>query len=138
MARPRLILDSGALSALAKGDARVVAWLYRATQRQMMVGIPAPVLAETLTGQPRDAAVYRVLEKDKAVLPTTADIAAHAGSLRHRAARPDLTVDAMIVATAAKHPRSIVLTGDMADMSLLAGLCDGAELAIRSVTSPAS
>jgi len=136
MAGRRLILDSGALSALAAGEPRLVAWVYRATERQMRIGIPAPVLAETLTGQPGDASVHRVLAGGNTVLDTTAGIAAEAGALRYRAARPDLTVDALIIATAADYPGSIVLTSDPDDLSRLAAESPRVKLRVRSINAP--
>ena len=133
MADRRLILDSSALSALAQGDPRAIAWAYRATEHKMLYGIPAPVLAETLTGQPRDANIHRAIPSPELVLDTTMGIAGMAGSLRYRAKRPEKTIDAIVVATAAKHPGSIVLTGDPKDLTLLASFCSDARLAIRSV-----
>jgi predicted nucleic acid-binding protein len=135
MAGRRLILDSGALSALAEGEPRALAWAFRSTQRGLLLGIPAPVLAETLTGQPRDAQVHRVIPSCKTVLDTTADIAAGAGVLRYRAARSDLTIDAIVMATAVKYPGSILLTGDADDMNVLLAHTDDARLAVRSVNA---
>jgi predicted nucleic acid-binding protein len=131
----RLILDSGGLSSLAAGERRAIAWVYRATQSQMLLGIPAPVLAETLTGQKRDAPVHRVIRAHHTVLDTTESIATMAGGLSYRAARPEMTIDAIVVATAAKFPHSIVLTSDPDDLTLLASYCPEAGLAKRSVKS---
>jgi len=133
MAARRLILDSGALSALAKGEPRMIAWAYLATQRQMLYGIPAPVLTETLTGQPADARVHRVIPAGDVVLDTTAAVAREAGRLRYRSRRRNVTVDAIVVATAAEYPGSIVMTSDPDDLQQLANDVPDAHLAIRSV-----
>ena len=52
MAQGRLILDSGALSALAEGDPRMRAWVTIATKKHMLLGIPAPVLRSPATLDP--------------------------------------------------------------------------------------
>lgn len=111
----------------------MIAWAYRATQRQMLYGIPAPVLTETLTGERADARIHRVIPANDVVLDTTAEIARRAGTLRHRSGRSDLTIDAIVVATAANHPGSIVMTSDPDDLKMLASLLPPAHLAIRSV-----
>src|SRR5215218_11024146 len=58
----RLILDSGAVIALARGDQRARAFLARALELGAPVEIPVVVLAETVRGGPRDAPVNRVLK----------------------------------------------------------------------------
>jgi len=136
MAGTRLILDSGGLSALANGNRRAIAWAYRATQRGMLFGIPAPVLAETLTGHARDAKIHRVISSPALIIETTADIARTAGVIRFRAKAPDKTVDALVIASAAVHPQSIVLTSDPKDLARLASFLSDAKLSIRDVNSP--
>ncbi len=133
MAKTRLILDSGALSALADGEPRMRAWAFAATKRNMLVGIPAPVLSETLTGQPTDARIHRVIPAGRAILDTTAAIARDAGALRHRSRRRDETVDAIVVATAARYPGSTVVTSDPDDLQILASNVPEARLSVRSV-----
>jgi hypothetical protein len=54
----------------------------------------------------------------------TPRVAARAGALRQRAGltrakKRDLTVDAMVAATAEEHTPAVILTGDPADMVLL-------------------
>ena len=58
---PRLILDSGAVIALSRGDARARAFLRRAVTLGVEVLIPAVVIAETVRGSARDATVNRVI-----------------------------------------------------------------------------
>ena len=57
----RLILDAGAVIALARNDARARAFVRRAIEPDAEVRVPVVVLAETLRGTQRDAAVHRVL-----------------------------------------------------------------------------
>ena len=61
---PRIALDSGALIALARGDANARALLRRWVSEGSMVLIRVPVLAETLRGGPKDAPLERVLNHD--------------------------------------------------------------------------
>ena len=56
----RLILDSGAVIAWARGDARARAMLMRALELALDIRIPTAVLAETLRGGPRDSPIHRV------------------------------------------------------------------------------
>lgn len=137
MAGAKLILDSGGLSAIAAGEPRALAWAHRATQRGLLYGIPAPVLAETFTGQSRDAKIHRVISSDAQILKTTAEIGKDAGVIRYRAKTPNKTIDALVVATAAEHPGSIVLTSDPDDLTLLANNRLDAGLHIRDVNTPA-
>jgi predicted nucleic acid-binding protein len=116
----RLTLDSGVLSALAEGDRRGRANLEAARRHDVEVVVPAVVLAESTTGQgPRDARVNLVIGGCR-VAPTTEHIARRAAALRHRARRPDLTVDAMVVATAELVGGAALLTSDPGDCQLLA------------------
>jgi predicted nucleic acid-binding protein len=135
MADSRLILDSGGLSALAEGEPRALAWALLATEREMLLGIPAPVLAETLTGQPRDAKIYRAIPSPDLILDTTGEIAKDASALRYAAKQPEKTIDALVVATAVRYPHSILLTSDPDDLRLLASYRSASALNIRSVNS---
>jgi predicted nucleic acid-binding protein len=135
----RLILDSGALTALAAGHPGLVRWVFAATRKGVILGIPAPVLAETTTGRQADAGVNRVIPSGQSILPTTDAIARLAGNLRFQAKRPDATVDALIVATAMLLRRTILLTDDISDIRLLAEQRLEFGLSVREIsTSPAS
>jgi predicted nucleic acid-binding protein len=115
----RLILDSGAVIALARGDQRARAFLARSLEMGALVEIPVVVLAETLRGGPRDAPVNRVL---KAVGPVPEAREVHgrrAGQLLGTA-RLASTVDALVVAHAVEAGGAQVLTGDPDDLGRLA------------------
>jgi len=76
-----------------------------------------------MTGAPSDAAYWQVLKK-LAVVDTTARIAARAGALREAASaarrkKRDLTVDAIVAATAHEFTPAAIITGDPDDMALL-------------------
>jgi predicted nucleic acid-binding protein len=136
MAQPRLILDSGGVSAIVSGDTRALAWIALATQRRYLIGIPAPVLAEVMTGRPSDAFIHRALAPIDSCLPTTVNIAIDAGILRFRTRLTDKTVDALVIATAASLPGSVVLTSDPRDLQIFANERPDAGLLIRSVNTP--
>jgi len=131
----KLILDSGALSALALGDERVRAWARESTRRGMLVAIPAPVLTETMQGNRADASIHRVIASDETIIATTGRIAQEAGRLRFRTRGPDSTVDAIIVATAAEFPISVLLTGDPVHMERLARELPPGRVHVRSINA---
>lgn len=118
-----LILDSEAVSALAEKRTGMAERLAAAQQADHRVLIPAVVLAEVATGAPTDAAIWRVL----GTIPTLdlpEGVAMRAGALRARAERVrrkkrDLTVDAIVAATAVELAPSVVITADKSDLELL-------------------
>jgi predicted nucleic acid-binding protein len=115
----RLILDSGAVIALARGDQRARAFLARALELKVAVVIPVVVVAETVRGGPRDAPVNRVL---KAVGSVSEEREIHgriAGRLLGMA-RSEATIDALVVAHALGTGGACVLTGDREDLERLA------------------
>ncbi len=117
---PRVTLDSGALSALASGHVGLRADLRVLQRRGVQAVVPAPVLAECVTGNgPRDANTNRVLRR-LPVLASTERIARRAGLLRHAARLPGSTVDALVVATAEQDGGGVVITGDPGDLRALA------------------
>lgn len=117
---PRVTLDSGALSALANGHVGLRADLRVLQRRGVQAVVPAPVLAECVTGNgPRDANTNRVLNR-LPVLASTERIARRAGLLRHAARLPRSTVDALVVATAEQDGGGLVITGDPGDLRALA------------------
>jgi predicted nucleic acid-binding protein len=115
----RLILDSGAVIALSRGDRRARAYLARALEVGALVEIPVVVIAETVRGGPRDAPVHRVL---KAVgrIPEAREIHGRIAGRLLGAARSAHTVDALVVAHAVEGGGAHVLTGDPDDLSRLA------------------
>lgn len=116
----RLILDSGAVLALAKLDRRARAALTAAWENGAEVIVPAVVLAETVRGNgPRDAPANRVLKAIGNVSPAGEDRARIAGALLGRTGS-SATVDALVVAEAVHRRGGVVLTGDVDDLRRLA------------------
>ncbi len=116
----RVILDSGAVIALAAGNARARAFVTRAVRQGDLLVVPAVVLAETTRGGGRDAPVNRVINSVGDITPATEAIARQAGRLLAAAGLANATVDALIVAEAVLGGPATLLTGDVGDFSALA------------------
>jgi len=115
----RLILDSGAVIALARGEQRLRAFVARACELGVPVEIPVVVVAETVRGGARDALVNRVLKAVGEVPAATEPIGRTAGSLLGASASA-ATVDALVVAQAIHAKGAVVLTSDPDDLRRLA------------------
>lgn len=115
----RLILDSGAVIALARNHVHARAVLAAAWKAGAEVSIPSVVLAETVRGSAQDAPVNRVIKAVGDILPIDESTGRVAGALLG-AAPSDSTVDAMVVATAVRIGGGVVLTGDSSDLQALA------------------
>lgn len=129
-----VILDSEAVSALAEQRKGMAERLAAAQQADHRVLLPTVVLAEVATGAPGDAAVWHVLGRIP-TLDLPQGVAMRAGALRARAEKvrrkkPDLTVDAIVAATAVELAPSVVLTGDPSDLQLLV---DGFDVKVSAV-----
>ncbi len=120
---------------MAEGDVRALAWAKRATERGMLIGVPAPVFAETSTAHGLTATIQRAVHPRDTVLSTTLDIAVDAGVMRYRTRKAHATIDAIVVATAVRYPGSIVLTSDPDDITTFALERPESKLAVRSVKS---
>ncbi|MHB8293301.1 MAG: type II toxin-antitoxin system VapC family toxin [Acidimicrobiales bacterium] len=113
-----VVLDSGALSAAAKGDARVRAELTLAQQFGVEVHVSSVTLAETLRGHRRDARAHAVLAST-AQDAVTPHLGRAAGELLGRTNRDD-TIDAVVAVSAEVLGRRVrLLTGDPDDMGAL-------------------
>lgn len=96
--------------------------------------IPTVVLAEVATGMPSDAAIGHVLGRIATVdLPPI--VSMRAGALRERVdstrrKKRDLTVDAIVAATAVEMAPSVVITADRRDLQLLV---DGFDVIVSAI-----
>lgn len=115
----RLILDSGAVIALARGDQKARAFLARAMELGARVEVPVAVVAETVRGGPRDAPVNRVLKAVGAV-PEMREVHGRTAGRLLGTARSASTVDALVVAHAVEAGGAQILTGDRDDLERLA------------------
>ena len=120
MSASRLVLDSGAVIALSRGDSRARAFLTRALKLEVDIEVPVVVVAETLRGTARDAPVHLALNAFGRVRPTTKAIGKLAGRLLGEA-HSSHTVDALVVAQAIDSGGGAILTSDPDDLERLAG-----------------
>jgi predicted nucleic acid-binding protein len=115
----RLILDSGAVIALSRGDQRARALVARALELDALVEIPVVVVAETVRGGARDAPVNRVL-KAVGFVPDAREVHGRRAGELLAAAQSTATVDALVVAHAVEAGGARILTGDRQDLERLA------------------
>jgi predicted nucleic acid-binding protein len=121
---PTIILDSQALASIAQLGRRGQQTLAAIRVLDRIPVVPAVVLTEVITGKPSDAAFHNAL-KGMEICPITEGIAIRAGALRERAEavrrkKRDLTVDAIVVATAQEYTPAVIITADVEDMTMLA------------------
>jgi predicted nucleic acid-binding protein len=105
--------------ALSRRDVRARAALAAAHEVGARLSIPSVVVAETVRGNARDAAVNRVIAAIGDVVVADESVARVAGGLLGRVAS-NATLDAVVVATAVVVGGAAILTGDAADLGLLA------------------
>lgn len=115
----RLILDSGAVIALARGDARARAFLLQAVELGVPIEVPVVVIAETVRGGPRDAGVNRVLNA-LGTIPNARELHGRIAGALLGDAHSTATVDALVVAQAVAAGEARILTGDREDLERLA------------------
>jgi predicted nucleic acid-binding protein len=120
----RLILDAGALIALARGDVRTRATIRRALADGVRVEVPTPVLARVHRGGRDRARTDRALRWIEQYTPTTTDVARHAGELLGRTGHTD-AIDAIVVAEALSGTPAAILTSDPDDITDLVDAGDG-------------
>lgn len=118
----RLILDSAAVTQLARRDHETIERLYALKRNNRWPPIvPSVVLAECLSGrQSTDAITNRFLKSCIIDERVPEKVARNAGRLRDRTGRASeiSAVDAIVVATA--EPDGIVLGTDLKDLDALA------------------
>lgn len=130
-----ILLDAEALSAISRDDRSMQAWATFAKRSDSVLYVSCLTLTEVTDGTARDAAVRRV-SKAARLVDVNQDIGYRAGQLRATAAvsrrkHRDLTVDAMVAATAVTLPRPVVvLTSDPDDLRLL---LDGHDVRIEAI-----
>jgi predicted nucleic acid-binding protein len=114
----RIILDSGALSALAKRSRAARMFFDEALKSGAPLVVPTVVLVESLTGTSRDAQTNAIL-KSATIVGLDANIARSAAALRHKhRLRGAGTIDAIVVACADYVIGSIIVTSDRSLFSL--------------------
>ncbi len=115
----RLVLDSGAIIALARNDARARSVLQAAWEAGAKVSIPVVVLAETVRGRRDDAPVNRIVKAVGDFIEVTQQDGRTAGHLLGDTGMSS-TIDAIVVASADRTGGGAILTGDPGDLRRLA------------------
>lgn len=113
----RLVLDAGALIALARGDVAARAAIKRAWKQNYEVVVPTPVVAQVHRGGWDRASMDRALQAVDVFSETSLETAMRAGVLLGRAGMSD-AVDAIVVAEASRVPATVV-TSDPHDIGRL-------------------
>ena len=115
---PRLVLDTGALFALERGDPRARAQLGAASRRGYAIVVPVLVVMEALEHARSPVRLNQVLAALDAELPLLPATARQVAGLKSRAGAGSDT-DAVVVLEALGVPGSAILTGDPDDMHAL-------------------
>jgi predicted nucleic acid-binding protein len=122
MTEPVIVFDSGAIDQVvtSKEFRAVVDNLVRSGWAPI---IPAPVLAEAITGRATDAPANQAIGRI-GTAATDEPLARHAGALRYAATRtagrrPPSGIDAVVAAHAAAAGAGVVFTTDPADLRRL-------------------
>lgn len=128
-----VVVDSGILIALARGDAVFRRYVEAIIEEGFDVTVPAVAVAETIRGGARDAPLNRFL-RSVDVDELDEETARRAGALL-AAAGSDQTIDAIVVATASSYVTPtdpcIVLTRDEVDFTALAAHAPGVRIDSR-------
>lgn len=115
---PRLVLDTGALIALERGDERAFEHLLTAARRGYLVVVPTLVVMEALRGARAAQRLSQILKQLDAELPLNPEMTHQVHGLRSKAGTGSDT-DAVVVLEALAVPGSAILTGDPADIHAL-------------------
>ena len=114
-----LVLDTGAVIGLARGDRRLRALIDAAQRAGTEVRVPMVVVAEATRGHgPRDASTNLVLHRLQPHPPLDEPTARRAGALLASAGTSN-TIDALVAAEAVRQAPSTLLTGDPHDLRQL-------------------
>ena len=113
-----VVFDAGALIALERRDARMLALLAEIGDAEMAAYVPAGVLAQVWEGTPRQAPISRLLKtKAVKVIPLDGPEAFRVGQLLGRSHTSDV-IDAH-VALIAKPLGALVVTSDPGDIAAI-------------------
>ncbi len=115
-ARPQaVVLDTGALIAFERGDARVRALVREALKTDVRLIIPADVLGQAWRGAARQAPLHALVKGPTTVVPALDQVLAEAvGTLCGRAGTSD--IDDASVVLVARRERATVVTSDVEDL----------------------
>lgn len=120
-----IIIDSGALIAIERGNQQIAGWIKEASSRTQPALLPTAVVAETWRGGQRSALIARAMAGCP-LIPLDEELAKQAGLLLGQHAtfvqqrQKSLVVDAIVVMTAVHSGGGRILTSDPGDIGTLA------------------
>jgi hypothetical protein len=111
-------LDAGALSALDKGDRRMIALLQQLVQQRRGIRIPSGVVGQAWRDGRRQVTLARLLRaREVEAVPLDGPLSRVCGELCGMAGKTDV-IDASVVIVARKH-RDVIVTSDPQDLERL-------------------
>ncbi|HEY8547665.1 MAG TPA: PIN domain-containing protein [Acidimicrobiales bacterium] len=117
-----MTVDAGVLAAVADGCPQARAHLEAFRRHSVEVVIPAPAIAESVTGRRLHDARLNLAIRGCRVVDTTEPIARRAAVLQERADLPDAALHAMVVATSELVGGGALLTDGCPTCGALASL----------------
>jgi rRNA-processing protein FCF1 len=114
-----VVLDSGALIAIERGDRRVQALLERVKVERCTILVPAGVVAEVWRDGARQSRVAKVLAAPETEVVALDHMRARAAGVLLSRAGAENVIDASVAVCAREHGNAPVLTSDAADLSSL-------------------
>ncbi len=119
--RATLVLDSGALISLSRGNVQTRSRVEAARRNQASIVVPVVAVAETHRGSgPREATLHLALARLDPPRPLVDSTARLAGVLLAESGSSS-TIDALVVAEAIELAPSVVLTSDPDDLRQILG-----------------
>ena len=113
-----VVLDTGALIAFERGDAKMRALVREAIKAKARIVIPAGVLGQAWRGAARQAPLRALVKMPTTIVPALDEIVAEAaGVLCGRTGTSDV-IDASVVLVA-RRERAVVVTSDVEDLRRL-------------------
>jgi len=117
--RPSLILDSGALIAVERGNHRADVLIGHTMQARGNVAIPAGVVAQVWRHGRRQVVLTRLLNHPLVKIVPLDDLTARAAGVLCGIAQTSDIVDASVVLCAQERGNALIATSDAADIAKL-------------------
>ena len=113
-----VVLDTGALIAFERGDAKMRALVREALKTKARLVIPAGVLGQAWRGATRQVPLRALVKMPTTFVPSLDQVLAEAAGVLCGRARTSDVVDASVVLVA-RRERAVVVTSDVQDLRRL-------------------
>jgi predicted nucleic acid-binding protein len=113
-----IVLDSGAVIGLARGDREIATLIEQALVKGVAVLMPPVVVTQTIRGGGRDAPIHQLLQRGCNVPATDLRVARRAGELLGATGASD-AADAQVAAHCLDAAPATLITSDPDDMRTL-------------------